>query len=83
MSNVAHIFDRVVVELSTEEANALATVLGSIVDRTPGEGTERLYNSLIEAGVIDDHYAVEVHTNVDYDPSDEDDFQHFVVLDVR
>lgn len=69
--------------LSVEESAALATVLGRIVDRTPTGSTADLYMLLTDAGIEDEHFSIDVEENVDYDPSDEDDQQYRVVLDVR
>lgn len=73
----------VCVTLTEADAQALATALAHVVDRTPEGHTERLYNALVDAGVDDEHFSFVVETNVDYDPTDEDDNEHILVLDVR
>lgn len=73
----------VVIKLTGEETQAIATVLGGIVDRSPGEPMFELYRRLLDSGVDHGPFGLTVETNVDYDPTDEDDFEHYVVLDVR
>ncbi|QWC83758.1 hypothetical protein KLP28_08865 [Nocardioidaceae bacterium] len=70
----------VVMRLSEEEAAYVATALGGVVDRTPGETLDAIFSELVVAGVLTaGRWYVE--ENPDHDPDDEDSEGHLYVVE--
>ncbi len=70
----------VVIRLSDEEAGHLATALGGVVDRTPGEGVDAIFSELVVSGVLPQGRWF-VEENADHDPTDEESESHLYVVD--
>ena len=72
--------DEVVLRLSEQEAAYLATALGGVVDRTPGEVLDALFSELVVSGVLTaGRWYVE--GNPDHDPDDEDSEENLYVVE--
>jgi hypothetical protein len=68
------------IHLSDNEAGALASVLAGVVDNSSDEAMDRLYNLLLDRGVIHTH-TVEAKVNEMYDEEDPlDPFTHNLVV---
>ena len=71
---------RVVMRLTEEEAAYVATALGGVVDRTPGETLDAIFSELVVSGVLTaGRWFIE--ENPDHDPDDEDSEEHLYVVE--
>ena len=70
----------VVLRLTEDEAAYVATALGGVVDRTPGESLDAIFSELVVSGVLTaGRWYIE--GNPDHDPDDEDSEEHLYVVE--
>jgi hypothetical protein len=69
----------VTIELDPDQAASLAGVLALVVDRSQRQAMDKLYNRLLDNGIIDAGTAI-VEVNEDFDPSDPDNNSEFWVV---
>ncbi len=68
------------IEISTATANALALVLGTVVDLTKAEGLDQLFDNLHVAGIKGEGFDIDVEENTDYGIGDEGEEKFLVVV---